>query len=119
MKAYIYEMSYLMANIKLPIEVDKDGTINPMIDHISIDINNCETLPDKVDISIIKTEFLEKIKNLLGFEQKQKHSPGEISDKLIISAEEIGKTQKSKSKNTTFKNYMSKKTYNTTNKNRG
>jgi hypothetical protein len=103
-----------MANIKIPIELKDDTSITPMIEYISIDIEKCENLPEKVEISNVQNDFFEKIKTLLTKERQiineneimQTH---EEPDRLLIMPQEIKKKKNiHKSNNITLKNYSEK-----------
>ena len=59
-----------MAYIKIPIEIKDDTIITPMIEYISIDIEKCENLPEKVEISNVQKDFFEKIKSILTKESQ-------------------------------------------------
>jgi hypothetical protein len=114
-------MSLIMANIKIPIELKDDTTITPMIEYISIDIEKCENLPEKVEISNVQKDFFEKIKSILTKESQITEKNENIHenedenivenqpDKLKILPHEIKKPKNiHKSNNITLKNYSEK-----------
>ena len=112
-------MSYVMANIKLPLLVKPDGDVMPLIDHISIDIERCDELPEKVDTNDAELSFMEQIKNILSITddpsaisiktaiQDNPANPYEISPtgNIMIFPEEILGTIRPPSQNITLKNY--------------
>ena len=60
MKKYIY------ANIKLPIEITKNGPINPMTEYIQIDFSNCDELPPKQDTDTNQLFFKNNFNSLFN-----------------------------------------------------
>ena len=80
-------MSYFIANIKIPLEIKADDSFDPMIDYISVEIEKCEKLPEKVDISIVQTNFFQQIKSLLLTQPPVIEN--EIKDKNIMIAIKI------------------------------
>jgi len=55
-----------MANIKLPLSIKPDGYIEPLIEYISISIDKCDSLPERVDPTISQTDFFKQIQSLLS-----------------------------------------------------
>ena len=116
-------MSYFIANIKIPLEIKEDDSFDPMIDYISVEIEKCEKLPEKVDISIVQTNFFQQIKSLLLTQTpviENEIKDKNINNQVVLVTEELNKINtkdKRKIKNITFKNYSEKTKYRNTIKN--
>jgi hypothetical protein len=116
-------MSYFIANIKIPLEIKADDSFDPMMDYISVEIEKCEKLPEKVDISIVQTNFFEQIKSLLLTQPsviENEIKDENTNNELVFVPEELNKINtknKKKFKNITFKNYSEKTKYRNTIKN--
>ena len=59
------EKTILFANVKIPIEVKKDGTIDPLKDHITIEFTRCTELPPKQETEVNYSFVMNNIKELL------------------------------------------------------
>ena len=119
MKKYIY------ANIKLPIEITKNGPINPMTEYIQIDFSNCDELPAKQDTDTNQLFFKNNFNSLFNCHYDDDgdnshddgdddghvvngHDDGQIT--LFIKPEEfVKKRQLQQLLTTTFKNINYKK----------
>jgi hypothetical protein len=120
MKKYIY------ANIKLPIEITKNGPINPMTEYIQIDFSNCDELPPKQDTDTNQLFFKNNFNSLFNCHYDNDghddghddgdddghvvngHDDGQIT--LFIKPEEfVKKRQLQQLLTTTFKNINYKK----------
>jgi hypothetical protein len=131
MNNYIYKMRQLIANIKLPLIVNDDGSISPVFDSISISVENLETLSGFA--SIIQNELNDKIQAFLN--KKSETETEEIDEPLVIEQEEeinledvlaltvlpeeLTNKDKKNTQNSTLKNYkgISSKKYRSTMKN--
>ena len=102
---------YIIANIRMPIELLQDGTITSLKDHAHIELESCKELPpiqvnmsDIINISNIK-QFIEKEELL--YQNKMENDikdDDKIQDvKLWIHPNEI-KPSSNKYCNTTIKN---------------
>jgi len=131
MNNYIYKMRQLIANIKLPLIVNDDGSISPAFESISISVENLETLSGFA--SIIQNELNDKIQAFLNKESETETK--EINELLVIEQEEeinledvlaltvlpeeLTNKDKKNTQNSTLKNYkgISSKKYRSTMKN--
>jgi hypothetical protein len=59
---------YVMANIKLPLRVMKTGKIEPLTHYIMLNIEPCDTLPEKKNLSGLNEEFNRKILSILKWD---------------------------------------------------
>ena len=59
------EKTILFANVKIPIEVKEDGTIDPLKDHITIEFTRCTELPPKQETEVNYSFVMNNIKELL------------------------------------------------------
>lgn len=57
--------SLLFANVKIPIEVQDDGTIEPLKKYITIEFSKCNELPPKQDSEVNYSFLMNNIKDLL------------------------------------------------------
>jgi hypothetical protein len=64
------QKKYVMANIRLPIEVLPDGNIHPLPEYISIDIDECSQLPSQTNSLSLNSEINRKITLLCGLMDK-------------------------------------------------
>jgi len=87
---------FIMANIKIPIEVDELGKIIPMQEYINIDFSLCNELPEKkttpVDYSFFSESLNDAISKLLP-----------VSTMMVTYDEIRHKKQKRPKNNITFK----------------
>lgn len=119
------EKKYLFANIKIPIEVKTNGSIEPLKEYISIDFLKCNELPPKPEKAvtneyvihsiqqIIKTDIIQNNvetqtdSQLLQYEdeepQQQQEEPEQQEEEpMIVLKEEIKNNIKPRT-NTSFK----------------
>lgn len=125
---------YIYANVRIPITLKQDNTIETLNDYIKIEFEKCDGLPEK-NSEPVNYDIITKIKTLLNAEQDveeetekkmeekqeeknitcspvEKHETKE--EPLIITMEELSnKTKKKLSNNTTFKKYKSRHLRNT------
>lgn len=118
---------YIYANVRIPITLKPDNTIETLNDYIKIEFEKCDGLPEK-NSEPVNYDIITKIKTLLNVEQDaeeeteeektitcspvEKHETKE--EPLIITMEELlNKTKKKLSNNTTFKKYKSRHLRNT------
>lgn len=111
-------MSYVMANIKLPLLVSQDGGITPLIDHISIVVENCDKLPEKIDTDESHSDFMEQIKSVLYANTSQNEIAPPPTENIMVLPEEIIGTKRSPCQNITLKNYKNQAKYRNTAKRR-
>lgn len=62
------EPKYLFANIKIPIEIKKNGSIEPMKEYITIEFTNCNELPPKSTSETNYSSVLNTLKNIINTE---------------------------------------------------
>ena len=102
-------MSYVMANIRMPLSIGENGDVTPLIEYISIEIEKCDVLPEKVNTTEVKSIFLSQIESILSTPIK------EPENNIVILPEEIQTSKKPRSQNITLKSYKgSSKDRNTT-----
>jgi hypothetical protein len=63
-----------MANIQIPIEILEDESFELMPEYISIQIENCDQLPEKKNLTNVQTSLLEQIKDAI----EKKRQRGEL-----------------------------------------
>jgi undecaprenyl pyrophosphate synthase len=63
------EKTILFANVKIPIEVKDDGSIEPLKEHIIIDFSKCNELPPKQETEVNYSFLMNNIKELLQTEK--------------------------------------------------
>ena len=97
------EPKYIIANIKLPIQIEDGKIIQTMSNNISIDFENCDKLPaisnNTINYEIIKNKLYEH----LSSDRAKIEKEGEI-EKLFISMDELRNKTRSHRRNTSFKN---------------
>lgn len=125
---------YIYANVRIPITLTHDNTIETLNDYIKIEFEKCDGLPEK-NSEPVNYDIITKIKTLLNAKQDAEEdtedkmeenqeektitcSPVEKHEKkeepLIINMEELlNKTKKKPSNSTTFKKYKSRHLRNT------
>ena len=115
------EKKYLFANIRIPIEVKTNGSIQPMKEYISIDFVKCNELPPKPEKAvtnefvinsiqqIIKTDIIQNnVETQTDFpltreeRQKQEEPEQQQEEPIIVLKEEIKHNIKPRT-NTSFK----------------
>lgn len=126
---------YIYANVRIPITLKQDNTIETLNDYIKIEFEKCDGLPEK-NSEPVNYDIITKIKTLLNVEQDaeeeteekveenqeeqepitcspvEKHETKE--ELLTITMEELlNKTKKKPSNSTTFKKYKSRHLRNT------
>jgi hypothetical protein len=94
---------YVMANILIPIEILEDESFELMPEYISIQIENCNKLPEKKNLTNVQTTLLEQIRHAI----EKKHLLGE---QLQLPKE---RPSKKRPQNITFKRYSSASSRNT------
>ena len=104
---------YIIANIKIPIEILENGTTNPLMERCEIGIDNCETLPPENKNN--NNLFIEKLNEFINkTTYNTQHNTIEnkkvdIFHNIFVHKDEIKPHTKSHSLVTTFKNYPTKK----------
>lgn len=76
MNNYVFN-NYIFANIKLPLEINSDGTVTSLHDYVNIHFSKCDQLPEKQN-SRVNYDFL--INNLTEL-MKQKQNVDQTSAK--------------------------------------
>lgn len=105
------EKKYLIANIKIPIEVKANGSIEPLKDYIDIEFSKCSELPKKQDTQVNYAFVMNNIKNLLSEEteekipdEKEQEVPEEKEEqKIMVLKSEIKNKVLKNNFNTSFK----------------
>ena len=93
--------SLYLAKINLPLKISESGEIDVLQEHITMNIESCNELPEKQDFSELATEI---IKQLYSVHDSQQHTiilpPEPVSEPMILSKEEIiSYPRKTKSEN--------------------
>ena len=65
------EQTILFANVKIPIEVKEDGTIEPLKEYITIEFSKCNELPPKQNTAVNYSFLMNNIKELLNNDTKK------------------------------------------------
>ena len=95
---------YVMANIQIPIELLEDNSLLPLSEYMTIEINKCDTLPEKKDTQC--PSLLEKINALFT---SHIDNPSINDTELSISLNDISTKKTKPRNNTSFKNVPSSK----------
>lgn len=126
---------YIYANVRIPITLKPDNTIETLNDYIKIEFEKCDGLPEK-NSEPVNYDIITKIKTLLNVEQDAEEETEEKMEEnqeeqepitcspvekhetkeelLTITMEELlNKTKKKPSNSTTFKKYKSRHLRNT------
>lgn len=121
---------YIYANVRIPITLKPDNTIETLNDYIKIEFEKCDGLPEK-NSEPVNYDIITKIKTLLNAEEEREEKIEENQEEetitcspvekhetkeepLTITMEELlNKTKKKPSNNTTFKKYKNRHLRNT------
>lgn len=105
---------YVMANIKMPIKVNADGTTDPLAEYMSFELEECDKPDANLKPRNVQSEFIENINRLFNIHQNEQNSsviePLKNIEKeppiaLTITKDEINRhPKKSAAHNTSFKN---------------
>lgn len=68
------EKTILFANVKIPIEVKDDGSIEPLKDYITMEFSKCNELPPKQETEVNYSFVMNNIKELLQNDNKKTNS---------------------------------------------
>jgi len=68
------EKTILFANVKIPIEVKDDGTIEPLKEYITMEFSKCNELPPKQETEVNYSFVMNNIKELLQNDTKKTNS---------------------------------------------
>lgn len=104
----------VMANIKLPIYVNNDGSLEPMTEYITIQIEECKELPEKNNEN--NKSLMDEIHNILSSVNKPPEPEPEPN--IMISIEEILEKRQKKTRNNLSLKKNSKNIHKYTMKNR-
>lgn len=119
------EKKYLFANIRIPIEVKPNGSIEPLKEYISIDFLKCNELPPKPEKAVTNEFVIHSIQQIINTDiiqnnvetqtdfsliqyedeepQQQQEEPEQQEEEpMIVLKEEIKKNIKPRT-NTSFK----------------
>jgi hypothetical protein len=112
------EKKYLFANIRIPIEVKPNGSVEPLKDYISIDFVKCNELPPKPEKAvtndfvmnsiqrIIKTDIIQNnVETQTDFpllQEERQEEPQQQEEPIMVLKEEIKQHIKPRI-NTSFK----------------
>lgn len=114
------EKKYLFANIRIPIEVKTNGSIEPLKEYISIDFVKCNELPPKPEKAVTNEYVIQSIQQIMKTDiiqnnvetqtdfplqeepKQQEEPPQQQEEPMIVLKEEI-KTGIKTRINTSFK----------------
>lgn len=97
---------YVIANIKIPIEIMEDGSIEPQKDYIDIEFSDCEQLPKKQECDVNHTFVMNNLSMFLLNTKKDieiepiKEKEG---SRMIVLKEDIKPRTNAPKINTSFK----------------
>ena len=104
------EKKYLFANIRIPIEVKTNGSIEPLKEYISIDFVKCNELPPKPEKAVTNEYVIQSIQQIMKTDiiqnnvetqtdfpllqeeeepQQQQEEPEQQEEPMIVLKEEI------------------------------
>lgn len=109
---------YLIANIKIPIQLNPDGTSVSLVNHSIIEIEPCNELPPENGNQLLMIqESIQKYMNSQS--QSQTQNPVENEETVEIQNEDVPTHRPIRSgKNTTFRNYVKNNAHRFTSKRR-
>lgn len=90
---------YVIANIKIPIEMNPDGTYVSLVNHSMIEIQSCNELPPENGNQLLMIQ--ESINKYLESQTQHLHTSDNLDIEPLEPASGISKV----GKNTTFRNY--------------
>lgn len=102
---------YVMANIRMPIRINADGTTCPFAEYITFELEECEKIDETMPHTDIHSSFKESLSKIFMNKTNdvEKTEESEPPMRLHISQEELDTRPIKKTiKNTTFKNRSSK-----------
>jgi len=76
MSHYVFN-KYIFANIKLPLEIKDDGTVEILRDYVHINFEKCDELPEKQSSS---ANYAFLMNNLLDLMNSNKNNDGQVYD---------------------------------------
>jgi len=94
---------YVIANIQIPIEILENEKLELMPEYISIQIQNCEQLPEKKNLTNVQSSLLEQIKDAVERKRLQ-------DEKVLLP---LDRPIKKRPQNITFKQYRQPSSRNT------
>ena len=100
---------YVIANIKIPIEIKEDGSIVPQKDCIDIEFSNCQELPKKQDCEVNYSFAMNKLSVFLqeedGDEDEDEDEEKEQEEPIFMTIlkEDIKPRTNAPKINTSFK----------------
>lgn len=93
---------YVMANIKMPIRINSDGTTEPLAEYISFELEECDKPAENLKTRNVQAEFIENINRLFNTDRTIEKVPPLT---LTITKQEMNRPpRKSAVHNTSFKN---------------
>ena len=102
---------YIIANIKIPIEILENGSTHPFMERCTIELEKCEILPpeNKSNNSLFIEKLTEFINKNTNHTKSETAPTNDIISNLFVNKNEIKSRSKNRSLVTTFKNYPTKK----------
>ena len=102
---------YILAHIKIPMEINEDGSFETLPDYLTILFENLKELPDPADNDYNNEYIKQQIKTLLNnsiqSSNNETKTDPEPENKLILSPLELNnRKHKTHTKNITFKNKL-------------
>jgi hypothetical protein len=102
------EKKYILAHIKIPMEIKEDGSFETLPDYLTILFESLKELPDPADNDYNNEYIKQQIKTLLNNSVQDKEpKPESIEKTLILSPMDVNNRKlKTHTKNITFKNKL-------------
>lgn len=82
------EKKYLFANIRIPIEVKTNGSIEPLKEYISIDFVKCNELPPKPEKAVTNEYVIQSIQQIMKTDIIQNNVETQTDFPLLQEEEE-------------------------------
>jgi hypothetical protein len=102
------EKKYIIANIKIPIEISETNNFEPLNDYMSITFENIDELPEKSNTDYNNDFIKQKINELLGSSTPNNNDSNLKTNNIVITIDELkNRTKSSSKKNVTFRNKKS------------
>jgi preprotein translocase subunit SecA len=104
---YANNKKYIMAHIKVPMEINEDGTFETLPEYLSILFENLKELPDPSDNNYNNEYLKQQIISLLSNNNSSvtEEEPQPVEKPLLLSHIDLNnRKQKTHMKNITFKN---------------
>lgn len=100
--------NYILAHIKIPMEINEDGSFETLPDYLTILFESLKQLPDPANNDYNNEYIKQQIKNLLkNTMQNKEPEPESIENFLSLSQVDVNNRKlKTHTKNITFKNKL-------------